>query len=281
MNFKSLANISLEEIVNAFIEAFADYSVHFTEQEIYSMLKRRGFHPELSFAAFKRKRIIGFTLNGVGDYLGKLSAYDTGTAILPQYRGLGLARQIFLDSMPVLQQNGIQQYVLEVMTKNSTALGVYKTLGFKRRRTFNCMMNQHPENMTHIDDDICHIKPCSEEELLTHTDFEDCAPSWQNDNSSILRAGEELTAFAAMVEDRVIGYCILNPITGDLARLAVDPGFRRHGIGTRLLQEAHKINQSDIIKCLNIETDCDSLNLFLKEKNFSLICQQYEMTLSL
>ena len=48
------------------------------------MWKRRGFNPDLSFAAFEKNDIVAFTLNGVGNFNGRKMAYDTGTGTLPQ-----------------------------------------------------------------------------------------------------------------------------------------------------------------------------------------------------
>ncbi len=79
MEIRSLENTSSDELFQAFEQAFADYEIRLNRAQHLAMLKRRGFRPELSFAAFDGDRIVSFTCNGTGDFYGSLTAYDTGT----------------------------------------------------------------------------------------------------------------------------------------------------------------------------------------------------------
>jgi GNAT superfamily N-acetyltransferase len=72
------------------------------------------------FAAFDSNEIVSFTLNGIGNFNGIPTAYDTGT--LKEYRGKGLATQIFEYSIPYLKEMNIQQYLLEVLQHNTKAV---------------------------------------------------------------------------------------------------------------------------------------------------------------
>lgn len=49
----SMASVPLPDIVDAFQRALAGYVVEFSQPEIQRMLTRRGFNPDLSFAAFR------------------------------------------------------------------------------------------------------------------------------------------------------------------------------------------------------------------------------------
>jgi hypothetical protein len=62
MEIKSLTNIDFGTIFKAFSKAFADYDIQLNEYELMTMWKRRGFNPDLSFAAFNGKEIAAFTL---------------------------------------------------------------------------------------------------------------------------------------------------------------------------------------------------------------------------
>lgn len=84
---KSLKDIHFDVIYEAFNQAFANYEVQINKVQLQTMLKRRGFDPELSFAAFDGDKIVVFTLNGIGDFKGIRTAYDTGTGTLKEYRG--------------------------------------------------------------------------------------------------------------------------------------------------------------------------------------------------
>lgn len=82
MEIKSLANTGFDTIFEAFSKAFADYEMQQDKEQLRSMLKRRGFNADLSFAAFEGDDIVAFTFNGIGSFEGATMAYDTGTGTL-------------------------------------------------------------------------------------------------------------------------------------------------------------------------------------------------------
>lgn len=98
MEIRNLEHTDFETIFHGFKKAFADYEIHFEKEEVRSMLKRRGYNPQLSFAAFDNDEIVAFTLNGTGTFNGVLTAYDTGTGTIKQYRGQSIAGKIFTHS---------------------------------------------------------------------------------------------------------------------------------------------------------------------------------------
>ena len=138
MEIRSLENIGFDELFEGFSNAFSDYEIQFDKSEVQSMLKRRGYIPKLSFAAFEGGKIVAFTLNGIGMFNGIQTAYDTGTGTVKEYRGYGLAGKIFRYSLPFLKQAGIRQYLLEVLQNNHKAITVYRRMQFDTTREFNC-----------------------------------------------------------------------------------------------------------------------------------------------
>lgn len=122
MEIRNLEHTDFETLFHGFEKAFADYEIHFEKEEIYYMLKRRGYNPLLSFAAFDNGEIVSFTLNGTGTFNGVPTAYDTGTGTVKQYRGQGIAGKVFRHSLPFLKESGINQYLLEVLQNNQKAI---------------------------------------------------------------------------------------------------------------------------------------------------------------
>lgn len=283
MNIRSLSNTSFERISEAFIQAFADYEVSISTEQLRLMLKRRGFNPDLSFAVFIGEDIVAFTFNGIGYYNGKPTAYDTGTGTLKEYRGQGLATQIFEYSIPYLKEHGIEQYLLEVLQNNTKAISMYRNLGFEIVREFNYFMQKNGEivNKTKNSDLSCSIWKIEIEEYSGLSGYWDFIPSWQNSFESIKRASEELLSFGAFIGDNLVGYCVFDPTSGDITQIAVDRPYRRDGVASLLLNEIMKWNKSDIIKVLNTDISCDSISAFLKTKNIEMKGKQFEMIKSL
>lgn len=279
MEIKQLSMVEFDCLYKAFYLAFADYEVQLNEIQLHSMLQRRGFNPDLSFAAFDNNEIIAFTLNGIGNFNGIPTAYDAGTGTLKEYRGKGLATKIFGYSLPYLKKMNIRQCLLEVLQHNTKAISVYKNLGFEITREFNYFMqkNDNINNKAQNLDSHYKIRQIEFEEIDLLSDFWDYSPSWQNSCESIKRKSEYFIFFAAFTENKPAGYCVFEPATGDVTQIAVDKQYRRKGIATLLFLEAIKFNKNDSVKIINTEVSCNSITGFLKSKDIHVNGKQFEM----
>lgn len=276
---KSLKGIDFDLIFDSFNKAFKDYEMQVNKSELQTMLQRRGFIPELSFAAFKKDKIISFTFNGIGTFNGKKTAYDTGTGTIEEFRGQGLASRIFQYSIPFLKEAGISQYLLEVLQHNSKAVSVYQKLGFQVNREFNYFVEKM-ENIkiqSKTPKTEFKIKSIDLATAQSSLDFFDFNPSWQNSFESIFRNPGNFIVLGAFKEEKMLGYCFLEPNSGDITQIAVDKNFRRNGIGTLLLNEIVKQNRHHSIKFINTDVDCEAVNRFLQYHSIPLRGKQFEM----
>ena len=187
---KITGKTSFGTLSEAFGQAFADYEVQLDKTQLRRMLRRRGFDPRLSFAAFDGERIAAFTLNGIGNFNGLPTAYDTGTGTLEAYRGQRLAAKVFEHSIPYLREAGIRQYLLEVLQHNTKAVSVYRKLGFETAREFNYSIQQgaHVHLGAKIPDIACTVMPVDVGRFAPDPQFWDFMPSWQNSPEAIRRA---------------------------------------------------------------------------------------------
>ncbi len=275
---KSLKNIPFTTLFTAFEKAFSDYEMQLNSKELQTMLNRRGFIPELSFGAFEGNEIIAFTFNGIGNYNGVKTAYDTGTGTLKEYRGKGLASSVFIYSIPYLKKAGIKQYLLEVLQHNTKAFSVYKKLGFEVSREFN-YFTQNNEGISLISKDVAGIYfkqtgLSGKESMSTFWDF---TPSWQNSFEAIERNPGDFIIMGAFMNKVLVGYCIFEPNSGDITQLAVEKEHRRKGIATNLLKDALKLNSHNSVKAINTEINCQSITKFLESNGISLQGKQFEM----
>jgi ribosomal protein S18 acetylase RimI-like enzyme len=272
MVIRPLAASDFDAVLEAFNAAFSDYvlPLTLTREQLAEMLRRRGWIPEVSIAAFEGDRIVALTLNAIEE----TRAYDTGTGVVPTHRRQGLGRAMMLRSIDVLRDRGCTSYVLEVIETNEKAVGLYVSLGFRETRGLQCWRYES-QRLTgahaHSDDDpvsLCGYEPVSPA-------WGDIHPSWQNTNASIARATDPHLTLGD--ED---GYAILFPATGDLAQLAVRPEARRRGIGTRLLREA-AARSTQPLRIMNVD-DCDAgITRFLEAAGAKRTVRQLEMVLAI
>lgn len=278
IEIRNLELTDFDALFGGFERAFSDYAIHFEKEEVRSLLKRRGYEPRLSFAAFDNNEIVAFTLNGIGIFNGVPTAYDTGTGTVKAYRGLGLAGKIFNHALPYLKAEGIGQYLLEVLQNNEKAISVYRRMDFKTSREFDCFRQNIQEIDTRSDlAEKCRIVPMEVDVIRQSQGFGDFCPSWQNSMESIERGLEGLTCLGAEIDGRTVGYCVFDASTGDLTQIAVSREFRRHGIATQLLHEATARMKTDFVKVLNVDCCDNFLATFLKSRNICPASKQYEM----
>lgn len=280
MEIKSLGNTSFDELFEAFKQAFADYELQLNKNEYRSMLKRRGFNPNLSFAAFDGNKIVSFTCNGTGNYYGIPTAYDTGTGTRKEYRGKGLATEVFKFSIPYLKEAGIEEYLLEVLQHNKGAVSVYKKIGFEVTREFYYFRMENYQYIKKIKaiDLPYALKAIDINDYISEIPrLWDFSPSWQNSLESINRTPEAFNCLGAFAEGQLVGYGIFEPTSGDVTQLAVDKLYRRKGIGSLLFQHMLDFNQHDSIKIVNTDINCESVNAFLKSINIRPTGKQFEM----
>ena len=284
MEIRSLENIGFDALFDAFSKAFADYEIHFDKSEVHSMLTRRGYVPELSFGAFDNGKIVSFTLNGIGLFNDIPTAYDTGTGTIKEYRGCGIAGEIFKYSLPYLKEAGIRQYLLEVLQNNHKAIAVYRKMQFDTTREFDCFRQSISEivNLHDFKSSIpLRIESIDINVIKDTQSFCDFYPSWQNSIESIERGVSDLTCIGAFDLEKLVGFSVFDRNSGDLAQIAVKHSCRRHGVASRLLSEVIKQVSTDFIKIINVPSDNLSLPSFLKSKNIPLVNKQFEMSYDL
>jgi len=279
MEIKNLGETDFNDIFKAFEQAFADYELQQNKAQLQSMLNRRGFKPELSFAAFEGNKIAAFTFNGIGYFDGIPTAYDTGTGTLKDYRGRGLASTIFESSIPHLKAAGIRQYLLEVLQHNTVAVSVYRKIGFEVTREFNYFKQDIKEirNETKAPVFPYTIKLININEYNFIPHFWDFSPSWQNSFESVNRSPEDFVSLGVISEDKLVGYCVFEPSSGDVTQIAVDKKHRRKGIASLLFNEMLKLSKYPSIKIVNTDVKCDSITHFLQSKNIGITGTQFEM----
>ncbi|MFM2223931.1 MAG: hypothetical protein RJA07_133 [Bacteroidota bacterium] len=279
---KSLAKISFDEIFETYLKAFKDYPFQWSKEALLQTIHRRGYDASISFGAFYKNELVSFTLNGIGNFNGPKTVYDTGTGTIEEHRGKGLASKIFEHSIPFLKAEGVQQYILEVLEENEKAISVYSKQGFTVSRKFDCFrVNTADWKLEATNNNEVELKEIDfsfQSQMKAMIDFN---LSWQNDFQALLKKRNDFKIIGAFYNNDFVGYGIVEPETGDIPQLAVNKNYRRHGIGTMILNELKKMNRAAIAKVVNIESNQEAIISFLTKNGIPKIVSQFEMIKSL
>lgn len=285
IQIKKLNDLPFSQIHAAFIDAFSNYQEPFelSEQQLEYMLTRRGYNSDLSYGAFYEKQLVGFILNGVREWNNKLTAYDTGTGTIKAFQGKGIAGKLFRFSIPLLKEERIQQYLLEVIKTNDKAINLYKKSGF----SINNIFDYYVFNKKQIVISSNNISPkielakVKQPRFDLYSSLQDFPPSWQNANASMEKILPYLTIIEATYNQELVGYGIIENHTGDIPQLSVNINYRRQGIGSLLLEELVKYSEKDEIRIINIPGKNDPFKKFLESFQLQQGKGQFEMMLEL
>ena len=222
----------------------------------------------LSYGAFVGDHLVGFIIHGIDDYKGYRTAFNTGTGVIPEYRGQGIVDQIYGHSIPLLQQAGITQCALEVIQDNHRAIRVYERIGFSITRNFLCFkgqLQQPPEELEVS-------KAPFEEVQCLRTDHH--FYSWDNVNAAVETAGYIYTTYRVTAGDRDIGFFTINPKNGYLAQYeAESEDFPSLLAAVQSVHPAVRIN--------NVDQERAETILFLLAAGLDNHIDQYEMHMNI
>lgn len=282
-NYKILSGTELGTIHQAFVEAFSDYQVKMDLPfwKFENMIKRRGFIPELSVGAFDNERLIAFVLNGVRIWDNKLTAYDLGTGVIPEYRKKGITTEILKKVKDLFKEKNIEIYLLEVLQNNTGAVELYKKQGFLATRSFDCYYLKKEDFSSYVCKDIKNLEFFNTNQWEEAKKLWDYNPSWQNSIDSINVFPDRFSYSVVIDENKIVGYGIADKLSGDVPQLAVLKEYRNKGIAKGILSDLFNHTNTDKLSLINVDQRDDNFKSFLVNIGSVNFVSQYEMILSL
>ncbi len=284
INYRTFEEADYPQIFQTMDEAFSDYQVNMkTDIETYrKRLEFEGVSFQHSVGAFDGKRLVGATMNSIGDWKGVKAVHDSGTGVIPDYRRKGISTGMFEFIVPRLEDAGFKRYSLEVIIDNEAAYRLYLRLGFEVTRDFVIYENQGStkpkEDSTDIE--LRTIENPDWDHLEALWSFD---PAWQNSSDCLKRAKSlnfDLTILGVYKNDEVVGYAACLEKFGKIAQIAIAEKYRRCGYANALLNEL-KTRTKKTLLMTNIDDKAVPLIKLLENSGFSKTHSQYEMVLAL
>lgn len=272
MEFRSLASSSLEDLIFCFTKAFADYSVSMPSELEYWKTRLHGarFQKHLSFGAFRDDTLVGFIWNCLDLHHGILSSYNTGTGVLPEFRGRHIVDTLYQKSIPLLQKQGVSLCSLEVIQSNIRAIKVYERIGFKIKKSLMCLKGDLTQFDTPVPTAVTEYASLPLHFLENGHLF-----SWDNSNEALLLLQEQNKSYLVLSSiGNAIGYFSINPTNGYLAQYHIEQG--QYDL---LFSAIRKVRSS--IQINNIDESQAELLLFLDKHGFERLITQYEMEMEI
>lgn len=277
---KSLEQVSVRNITDAFNHAFSDYMVPVNLAEAHMQLKMRQeqIDPQWSMGAFDGDRLVGLVLHGLRRRDGVLHLYNGGTGVCPGYRGRKLTQSMYAWLLPKAVTHGVGTITLEAITTNSKALHVYDEIGFKKTRHYLLWKGSAP-----VMPGVKGLRMLVDPPQLSFPDpaWFDQPPYWSADAEAMAAIRNEVLGMVALMDDQPAGYLYMLRHNARLLQLAVRPPYRRLGMATAMLARAfEELGLTDSL-ALNVDINNVSANAFFEGLGWKQVLEQYEMRLTL
>ena len=269
MKVKRLDDTAFETIVDCFLSSFEHYYVKVPTDKSYYRTRWAMAKVDfaLSYGMFDGEDLVGFIIHAIDYRNGQKIAHNTGTGVIPSYRGQRIVRSIYEFALPDLKQNGIEKCLLEVIVENSKAIKSYQSVGFEIRKTLNCFSGE--------------IKLDLKEEFdlkaVDYADFDwECLPnqdmySWDF-NNRVIKDGA-YNYYQIIKDNQVESYFVINPENKILAQSEIL--IRREGAWDRLFMGVKKISSN--VRIINVDSRLVEKINFIKSLGLVNTVNQYEM----
>lgn len=273
MHINSLSNTPLEAIVDCLLEAFKGYFVQLPSSVKYWEDRFRTARVDLnySYGMFDGSQLVGFIINGIDDFYGKSTAFNTGTGVINAYRGKGIVDSLYEFAIPQFKKLGISSCRLEVITDNERAIKVYQRIGFNITRRLHCF-----KGVINNFDGNCHLKRTDIENSPAGFYNDEDLYSWDHTLDAIKASGENYRTYAVLNSgDDNLGYITINPGSGYVARI----GKTNIGTFRDVIGAIGKITNE--IKFNNLDETRIQLRENLIQAGLMNIIDQFEMELEI
>lgn len=268
MNIRNLAAINTKDIVKCLLSAFSNYFVSLPQSVVYweTRFKAARVDRNLSFGMFDEDKLVGFIITGIDEHEGKLTAFNSGTGVLPEYRGTAIVDKLYEHAIPIFKNCGVEKCMLEVIQENERAINVYRRIGFQIKRNLTSWKGVLPEtdlNYRLNKVDFQHILDLG----LYRAEFY----SWDNLSEAVQLSEDTKDSYLITDEkEKLKGYFTVGG-GGQIVQL--------HAVENGDLSEVIKSlsNISPEIKFGNIPQERDELLSTIKSFGFKNTVNQYEM----
>lgn len=212
MEIKALSTTAVEEVVFAILMAFEGYFLTMPSDTAYWEGRFQAARVDWngSFGLFDEGELVAFIINGI-DQRGKDKiAFNTGTGVIPKYRGQKVVDQLYEYAVPFFEQKKITHYALEVVQENSRAIRVYERIGFSITKEYYCFKGKIAPSM--------HLTTLEQVNIATINHSQEHLYAWDNATSAIKnsQAGTYTCYEVLNLEQEKIGFFVINAESGYL-----------------------------------------------------------------
>jgi len=273
MEVKKLDTISIDSIIDCFLISFENYFVKMPTDRDYYVQRWKAAKVDfsLSYGMFDDNQLVGFIIHAVDKRNNVITAFNTGTGVIPAYRGRRIVKAIYEYALGDLQDNGIEKTGLEVITKNEKAIKAYQGVGFKICKQYNCFEGHiKTQETAEFELKKIHLNEVDWSHL-PHQEYY----SWDFQKET-LTSGQHVF-YNIFLNQKPESYFIINPKTHRLAQLDLLTDDKT--AWARLFKGIQSISEN--VSIINVDTRLTDKIHHILEMGLEPTVDQYEMEMGI
>jgi ribosomal protein S18 acetylase RimI-like enzyme len=299
----SLSQTSMEEIHEAFIDAFSDYEVRMDMPlaKLQEMMVTRSCSLADSLGYFGNGKLLGFLLVGKRIMDGKIVLYDVATGVVKGHQGEGIGDALVQGIVEAARTINADRFILEVLQNNEAAQKLYAKYGFgiaRKLKCYECSCDRKDENQKADNQKADNQKADSQRADSQRADTQNdqaiadhetrlpadldiagyCTfnPSWQNSCASFMNMRANHHLHLQKNGDVLAGYGIVHTRTGSILQLGMHPDHRSTELLETIVTELCRNTGSTMLRYLNVE-EHSLIESHLINLGFRNAINQFEM----
>lgn len=274
MTVKNLSTISFNELLDCFLLAFENYFVKMPSDRNYykERWKAANVDYNLSYGLFDQGKLVGFIIHAIDKRNGIVTAFNTATGVIPEYRGKKIVKSIYNYALQDLAKHGIQKSTLEVITKNNIAIKAYEGVGFKISKNFKCFEGEIKiENDEEFEVEQIALKNINWNTLPNQQYY-----SWDFQKETLLKGNNSF--FQVLRNKKPESFFIINSDTNYIAQFDV---LHTKNKGWNRLFTAINKQVSGNIKIINVDERLEDKLNCINSIGLKHLVDQYELEINI
>ena len=195
-------------------------------------------------------------------------AFNTGTGVVPKYRGQKMVDQLYEYAFPFLHNKKVTHCALEVIKENSRAIRVYERIGFSITKEYYCFKGKLATSS--------YQTTLEKANLAEIQNPKEHLYAWDNSNRSVEHSPEgTYTCYEVLnLQQEKIGFFVINATSGYLPQFEIyNPNLTSHW--ALLFDGIAQINRA--IKTNNVDAQRRAQRAALLSLGLENTINQYEM----
>lgn len=281
---KRFSELSFNEAISLWNESWRHYFSDMT-MDLNRFLQKvtgEGISLENSVVAVYEGRLAGFVLNSFRTINGKQYVWNGGTAIAPDFRGMGIGKKLISVCLEIYEEQNVDIARLEAIKENETAINLYEKMGYQTFEELAFMQHEGEISELVVQNANIIVKNADMQEVKSLSFFEHLT-AWQTQFQSL----KDFSCVIALDGESPVGYAVYKKgfkETGELAGIVlyqcvINPEYPlEEEAAASIINLAFAPGEGAVRRLtMNIPKKEDALNRLLNEAGFTKFVEQVHM----